>query len=695
MRQLSALLAASFLTCCLLTTGANAQEQALQLGAPIECQLSPGQMHTFTVTLEEKQYVQLVVDQRGVDVVVRVASPAGKSLGEFDSPNGDNGPENVAFVATTAGAYRVTVASLTENTAAAKFEIKIVELRQATEQELNTSKNLEVVKAKGIALLAEIEGLIPEIHSPLTRIRAQMQAAQILWDTDQKGASKYMNDATTGLKEFLAALDAGTPEYINNYSAITQLRYEIVRMLSERDPEAALSFIYSTKAPPNPYGNEREQAQQERALELSIANQVSAKDPKRTFEIARHSLKKGYSSDIFNTVSTLRQKNPELATELATEIANKLLGEKLLKNPQAANIAINLLSACKARPIRFERAGGEVATESLLPEQTCRDLLQKAVQEAMSYELPPHNTYTPERDAAWGMLNGLRSLGQNLDSNAEGGSAAIEKKLTELNSTMNPYQADFQRIQTVMQGGTTDSALELIQKAPEEIRDQLYNQLANNLMMKGEGARARQVLNEYVTNPYQRSQILANFEQQELAQAISRGKIEDALRTIAALKTPRQRASMLLQIVRQIGPGQKRASALNSLEQARSLLAPGMQAQDQEQMNALIELARAYSRYDSKRAFEILDPLVDQLNDMCAAARTLDGFGYDFYRDDEMDLQNGNIFANLAIQMSGTLGALAVTNFERAKQTSDRLRLPEMRLRVYLDIAQQTIQGPK
>ena len=112
-------------------------------------------------------------------------------------------------------------------------------------------------------------------------------------------------------------------------------------------------------------------------------------------------------------------------------------------------------------------------------------------------------------------------------------------------------------------------------------------------------------------------------------------------------------------------------------------------------MNVLLELARAFSRYDLKRAFEILDPLVEQLNDICAAARTLDGFGMDFYRDDELDLQNGNNVANLVIQMSNALGSLAVTNFDRAKTTTDRLRLPEVRLRVYLDIAQQTIQGSR
>jgi hypothetical protein len=150
-----------------------------------------------------------------------------------------------------------------------------------------------------------------------------------------------------------------------------------------------------------------------------------------------------------------------------------------------------------------------------------------------------------------------------------------------------------------------------------------------------------------------------------------------------------------MQIAQQIGPGQKRANALNLLEQARSLLTPGPQAQDQEQMGALLELARAFSRYDSKRAFEIVDPLIDQFNDLCSAARALEGFGLEMYQHEELDLQNGSSLASMASQMSEALGTLAIANFERAKLTSDRLRLPEVRLRVYFAIAQQTIQESK
>ena len=112
-------------------------------------------------------------------------------------------------------------------------------------------------------------------------------------------------------------------------------------------------------------------------------------------------------------------------------------------------------------------------------------------------------------------------------------------------------------------------------------------------------------------------------------------------------------------------------------------------------MNALLEIAKVYSRYDAKRAFEIVDPLVDQFNEISAAARTMEGFGGEYFEQEELNMQNGNVIAGVAQQISATLATLALTSFDRAKLTADRLRLPEVRLRAYLDIAHHAILNPR
>ena len=314
----------------------------LQTGTPIDRDLEAGNVHEFTVNLEENDFIQLVVEQRAIDVVVKVFSPAGKSLGEFDSPTGAEGPEHVSFVAITAGSYRVTVGPLVPNDKTkGRYQIKILEVRQATEQELKTSQNLEVTKAKGVALLGEIEALIPQIKSPQTRIKAQLEAAKIVWDIDEKRGSRLFADATTGFKEFLSSIDADY--FFFSDGTVAQLRHELVQALAERDPDAALSFLHATGPMMAAAFDRRQHTTQETALELSIADHVMRKNPKRALQMARESLKRGYSSYLVATLSQLQRQHPELAAELANEIAAKLVNDKLLKLPETGYMAASLL----------------------------------------------------------------------------------------------------------------------------------------------------------------------------------------------------------------------------------------------------------------------------------------------------------------------------------------------------------------
>ena len=62
------------LVVCFSRATVHAQTR-LQLGTPVERTLGPGQVHEFTVNLEENNFIQFVVEQRGIDLFVKVASP--------------------------------------------------------------------------------------------------------------------------------------------------------------------------------------------------------------------------------------------------------------------------------------------------------------------------------------------------------------------------------------------------------------------------------------------------------------------------------------------------------------------------------------------------------------------------------------------------------------------------------------------
>ncbi len=142
--------------------------QVLELGRPIERELAGGQVHSYRITLAAGQFLDAVVEQKGIDVVLTLFDPEDKKLIEVDSPNGTTGPEPVTWVAASSGGYRLEVRSLEKNAKAARYEVKIVELRAATEQDklIMESHRLRA-EAMGLANEGKYTDAIPRLERAL------------------------------------------------------------------------------------------------------------------------------------------------------------------------------------------------------------------------------------------------------------------------------------------------------------------------------------------------------------------------------------------------------------------------------------------------------------------------------------------------------------------------------------------------
>ncbi|MGH9941319.1 MAG: CHAT domain-containing protein [Pyrinomonadaceae bacterium] len=104
----------------------------LEPGKPIERELAGDAAHSYRITLAANQFLHVVVEQKGIDVVVALFAPDGKKVAEVDSPNGTQGPEPISVLAEAAGSYRLGVRSLEVKAKAGHYEVKIVERRAAT-----------------------------------------------------------------------------------------------------------------------------------------------------------------------------------------------------------------------------------------------------------------------------------------------------------------------------------------------------------------------------------------------------------------------------------------------------------------------------------------------------------------------------------------------------------------------------------
>jgi len=87
------------------------------------------------LTLQAGQYLHLVVEQFGLDVVATLRDAAGHLLLRVDSPNGGSGPEELFLVAGTTGRYALAVEPLEGSAGGGRFAVRVQTLRRATPED--------------------------------------------------------------------------------------------------------------------------------------------------------------------------------------------------------------------------------------------------------------------------------------------------------------------------------------------------------------------------------------------------------------------------------------------------------------------------------------------------------------------------------------------------------------------------------
>jgi CHAT domain-containing protein/Tfp pilus assembly protein PilF len=107
----------------------------LEQGKPIERELAAGQSYAYQITLAKADYLSVVVEQLGIDVVVKMIGPDGKQILESDSELRKQGEERVSLVAEVAGSYRLSVEPAQRVAPTGRYEIEVTELRTATEKD--------------------------------------------------------------------------------------------------------------------------------------------------------------------------------------------------------------------------------------------------------------------------------------------------------------------------------------------------------------------------------------------------------------------------------------------------------------------------------------------------------------------------------------------------------------------------------
>jgi CHAT domain-containing protein/tetratricopeptide (TPR) repeat protein len=199
--------------------GQAAPCETIAFRTAIERELPVGEKHCFSFTLTAGQFVQAVVEQRGIDVVVRIFGEDGKLLTNVDRLNGRYSPETASLIAPYSGVYRLQIQPGPSATVRGGYRVRLKDPRDAIPSDEKR------ITAEKLAFDAE-QLRMQNIADLLRRAAEKYELAGSLWrevgDPYEEGIALY------GAGFCYRSLGA-------NQSAITVLKRALELMLDAKD----------------------------------------------------------------------------------------------------------------------------------------------------------------------------------------------------------------------------------------------------------------------------------------------------------------------------------------------------------------------------------------------------------------------------------------------------------------------------
>jgi hypothetical protein len=544
---------------------------------------------------------------------------------------------------------------------------------------------------KAVTLLEQVATESAALRLPENRIRLQIIMGDLLWTRNEGRARSMFDAAAASLLELMRTATAnrannrrGSDQSLN---MAIQLRRELLMAAAQHNSTLAYQLLQTTRIQnlPNdsPYNR---QSNMEANIEQQLMAQIARTDPQLAVKNAEEYLDKGqYPFSIVQVIAELQNKDKDTAVRLLERLLKQLLAENLLAKQDASNLAIALLQRGPRPP---ESANSEKIvmigyTPSMINETTYRELLEQVITTALSAQKSTSNNSIEamqrERNLSQALLSGLQTVMPQIEKYAPTRVAAVRQKMnqTGLYSPAVEYN-------TIIRQDTSESLLAAAAKAPDNVRTSLYQRAIQKANEEGNFDRARQIINEHI-DPAQRNVFLKMVES---AQVFGKGNevtLESVRQALSRLPSDEERFNLLIEVSDRTHNDNPKL-ALQILEEAQRMV--GGRAINYDQLNNQLRIAQAFAGLDATRSFELIEPGIQQLNELFPAAQVLSGFDVEIFKDGEMLVTQGNNRLSMMVNQYGEqIGGLAQKDFDRALATAEKFQLPEARLFVRLAIA--------
>jgi hypothetical protein len=529
--------------------------------------------------------------------------------------------------------------------------------------------------------LAEVQ----DLRLPENRSIVLVRIGNLIWPQDEKRARELFRKAAA---ELMSAQNyAESKRTLNPHNELLNggsSRQQILNAIAIRDAEMALELLTTTRPlniqrameaqaeRPKKISNFQQNisylAQNERQMEQNFYRMAADQNPDRAVKILKESLSKGLTSDTFNQLERLSQKDASAGAEMSSQVVDKLLQSRFMLEEQANYAEIQLTNSILNYHISRRSDDGR---KLRFDDAQIQSLVARFV-----------NAYLSDQRIAG-------AIGQSIVTIAERLRPAYVEQIKKINARMYPQNgvseldAAYRRL---MNAETpVEDMLEAADKFPMSTRRQIYQSASNRLMAAGNWQAAREVITENFAGDDGNHE-LTNFDQQLVHNLIGQGKFAEAESIIDAMPL-QYRVSLLVNLSNSIyarDPNENRANAAAILSKASQLVSE--KPENANEMGMLMTVISGYTQIDAPLAMRLFESVIPKLTELTDAAAVLNGFQVNSnVRDGEFLVTHGlptDQFGGNSYMFS----SFARSDLGRTMSLIDSFKRPEIRLMLKLQL---------
>lgn len=561
-----------------------------------------------------------------------------------------------------------------------------------TDAKLNAEKAslTPELKAK-LVLFLKATGRDAQILAlPENRVRHQLDAAQLLWQHDEKSAREMFASAINDFRPILNSLDAfqqqletgeneddnsflgfmGGGSESSRFYAAGNVRRNLLLAIGKRDGALAFDFMNETARPNFPSWNDA-------AFEAQLANVVAAHDPARAVQLAQQKLAKNEFQGLNEVAQNVYLKDKTKGAKLAQDVLKKLRAANLKDNNGALTTAAALFNGA----VELLEPGAQTTADktALLSEADTRELAEVVVKAIAAQQVKYNYNYF-----------------------SGGGSEELFKRLQKYApaSAARLTRAKPPQVEAVFEADEPDAPV--ISATPNNSASGSGSGPIGVVSTTAVSTQSSVVVAESDEIPANTAAARRAVQQQAIAKLIETANSPNAKISADEVRQTLQPVGSRLQRLVALAQIAKAVAARGDKETARTLLADLSELQVAQPRKAAdmlqnLMLADAFARVEPERAFAIIESTIYEFNTVISSfARIGDFIGAREIADngefnmsslpgDFMQIANGSAALGADVQL--IFKALAEHDFARTAALADKFDKPEIRLEARMLIA--------